>query len=323
LRQWEAKFSQGSEAVAGMGGTIHWHEALRVWALFGRTHGKGGIDRSWNAFGQKPWRHRSNMVVEMNIPPKGVDKNIQAVFAQDRTGLWLLHQGRMSISGKRVTQDDFIAATGLQPTTVRFSDGSERRYHKAAGLDAPAAVLQEQISAFVSQCAKARAAKQGVGAQEILAIGAAQDWEHGLSPEATGQYDIAARNSAVGRRRHAEVWRALAAALEQRGIPHSNDRVAQYGPDLFTYGGSRILFEIKSDPTAQAIFAGVGQLQIYERLLRAHLRTGSYRKVLVVPAGMKAALQKPLEELKVSVLSYDRSKGRVNIDARGLAALLK
>lgn len=323
-RQWHAAFAEGAEAIGQMSGQkVHWHPGLKIWGMFGKGPGKGGVERDWNAFGQKPYTFRSNMVVEINQPPQGIDRNIQAVFATDAAGTrWILHQGRMSVSGSRVTEADFIAATGLVPLEVRFSDGSTGDYHKVAPLDAPAAVLQENIAAFVAQCAKARLAKTAPGAV-IDALAAVETWERGLSPEATGEFDIAEQAARTGRRRHGEVWRALAAELVRRGIPHSNERVAQYGPDLFTYGAQDILFEIKARAASTDVFEGVGQLQIYERLLRRRYDVAGYRKILVVPLGMRALLEEPLASLDIGILPFVRSGNAIRFEQEALSRALK
>jgi hypothetical protein len=324
MAQWKRLFTQGATPFAAMRGTVHWHEALGVWGLFGETGGKNGIVRSWNPFGQKPWAFRANMIVEINVPPGGIDTNIQGVFARDAHGRpWLLRQGRMSVSEGHVADDDFMTATGLKPVEVRFSGGSTRAYYKVSELDVPAAVLQERTAAFVAHCAKARLAKREGSGSIAAAIGAVQNWERGLSPEATGEFEIAARDPVVARRRHAEVWRALAAELKRPRIPHSNDRVAQYGPDLFTYDGRDVLFEIKAGATSHDVFEAVGQLHIYEHLLSAHYGTAAYRKVLVAPKGMRSALEAPLRALDIGVLAYERHGRNVSFDLRTLTAVLK
>lgn len=323
-QRWHAAFAEGAEVIGQMtGGDVHWHPGLEIWGMFGKTHGRGGIERDWNAFGQKPFAFRSNMVVEINQPPRGIDRNIQAVFATDAAGTrWLLHQGRMSVSGSRVTEADFIAATGMAPLAVSFSDGSTGAYHKVAPIDAPAAVLQENIAAFIAQCTKARLAKTAPGTV-LAALTAVEAWERGLSPEATGAFDIAAQAARRGRRRHGEVWRALAAELKRRDIPHSNDRVAQYGPDLFTYGERDILFEIKARATSTDVFEGVGQLQIYEKLLRGQYGVGAYRKILVVPSGMRPVLEGLLESLDIGILTFERSGTSIRFEQRALSRALQ
>jgi hypothetical protein len=313
-------FTDGAEQIGHLSSLdVHWHERLGVWGAFGTTPGRGDVLRAWNPFGQKPHNFRSNMIVEINPPNRGIDQNLQGLFAVDDDGRrWLLHQGRMSVSGSRVTEADFIAATRLQPIAVDFSDGSTAHYHPVAAIDAPSATVQDSIAAFVARCAQTRLYKMG-GAASLATPDALGAWEHGLSPEATGDIMIPSREAAVRRRRHAEVWKALAAELKRRKTPHSNDRIGQYGPDLFTYGsGPAVLFEIKSHPGAQDVFAAVGQLQIYESLSGK-----SYRKVLVVPRGLGETLRGPLEALDIRLVEYDRVGSRVAFDAPALTACLK
>jgi hypothetical protein len=322
--KWQDKFINGAEKIGEMEGKpVWWHETLGVWALFGKTHGRGGIVRDWNAFGQQPHGFRSHIVVEVNQPPRGIDQNLQAVFARNSGKIWLLHQGRMSVSGSRVTEQDFIDATGLVPIDVEFSDGSTAPYHPIAMIEGPAASVQERMAAWVAQCARARASKLGADPKVLAAMGAVQAWEHGLSPEVTGEFEIAARDPVVARRRHAQVWRALAAELKRRKVPHSNDRVAQYGPDLFTYGKRDVLFEIKSQATSQSVFEGVGQLHIYEQLLSARFGATSYRKVLVVPEGIRDALAGPLAALKIELVAYARTGTKITFETKALASVLR
>lgn len=314
LDAWRAAFQEGAAVIGMMGAQpVHWHERLGTWGLFGRTHGKDPTGRSWNAFGQRPHGFRSNIIVEINQPPRGIDTDLQAIFALDRRGRrWLLHQGRMSVAGSRVTEADFIAATGLQPSTVRFSDGSASMYHKVADLGAAPAVVQESIAAFVARCARARLVKIAGG--QTVDAAAIEEWEHGLSPERTGDYAVAPRAVTVAHRVHGEVWRVLASELKRRGVPHSNDRVGQHGPDMFTYGNaSKVLFEIKTDHGAQDVFTAVGQLHVYERLLRS-----TYRKVLVLPRGMGRLLQGPVADLGIATVEFHREGRKIILDGAAL-----
>lgn len=314
-KEWRGAFGKGADVIGTMESQqVLWHERLQLWGVFGRTHGKHPAGRDWNAFGQRAQAFRSNIIVEINQPPQGIDTNLQAVFALDGQGrTWLLHQGRMSVAGSRVTEADFIAATGLKPSIVRFSDGSSRAYHKVADLQASPAAVQESVAAFVSRCARARLAK--ITGNQMDGTGAAIDkWEHGLSPEQTGDFDVGPRDATVGRRVHGEVWRALAAELKRRGVSHSNDRVGQHGPDMFTYGHKRnVLFEIKTGHGAQDIFTAVGQLQIYECLLKSQ-----FRKVLVLPRGMGQALKGPVAGLDIATVEFDRQGRTISFDAGAL-----
>ncbi|MBY3195167.1 hypothetical protein [Rhizobium laguerreae] len=320
LAVWRKAFGVGAEPIGTMSGqSVMWHDALGIWGVFGQTGGKGGSLRAWNAFGQKPNAFRSNIVVEINMPSEGVDQNLQALFATDIQGRpWLLHQGRMSVAGSRVTEADFVVATGLKPSKVSFSDGTFGAYHKVVNLGASAAVVQASVASFIAQCARARLVKLAKGAP-VGNLANVSTWEHGLSPETAGTFAIAPRGSGIGRRVHGEIWRALAAELKKRNVPHSNDRVSQYGPDLFVYGdGPQVLFEIKSQCGAHDVFGAIGQLQIYDQLLG-----GSYRKVLVVPEGMGQALREPIGKLDIEMIEFRRKGKKIILNQAALKRCLK
>lgn len=323
--RWRKLFQEDAAVVGRLEGQpVFWHEDLGIWGMFGKTAGRGGIERDWNSFGQKPYAFRSNIIVEINPPTRGIDQNLQGIFALDNKNVrWVLHQGRMSVPGKRITELDFINATGLQPAKVVFSNGSHASYHKVAPLDAPAALLKVRTTAFVAECSKARLAKVAPPLT-LAAYARAMDWERGLSPEAIGDFELPPRTAAKGRHTHGEVWQALSAELTRRGVKHSNDRVAQYGPDIYTYDGVNVLFEIKSKPTSRDVFEAVGQLQIYERLLNNRFRTTRHGKALVVPRGMRAILADMLASLQIDVVWYERRHGRsITFDTVALNIVLR
>jgi hypothetical protein len=316
-RLWRDAFAKGAERVDGLGGTVLWHERLGLWGMFGTLRRRDGSERDWNPFGQLPSGLRSNMIVEINPPRGGRNLNLQGAFAADDDGqTWLLHQGRMSVPGSRVTEDDFANATGLRPVSISFADGTEALFHPVALLNAPPAAVQESIATFVAHCARVRLARSAPS-RIVKAVERVQNWERGLSPEKTGNYETGARDGVIARRRHAEVWRALARELKSKGIAHTNERVARYGPDLYTFEDPLVLFEIKSNVTSGDLFEGVGQLQIYERLLEL-----TFRKVIVVPEGLKATLADVLPVLGVKVVEYRREGRGVRFDAKALTSCL-
>lgn len=319
-KQWKAIFTDGAEEIGTMNRQpVLWHAHLGIWGMFGSTHGRGGIERAWNAFGQKPFAPRSNMIVEINPAPGQKDLNIQGVFARDDDGSrWILHQGRLSVPGGKITEDEFIEATGLEPTTVEFNGGSTGEYHKVAPIDVDPASSQQQIATFIAQCARAKLIKKAP-ADVLAQLGQVQDWERKLNPETSGTFEYAARKGGLGERRHGAVWQALCARLESLGVKHSNERVGQYGPDLFTFGSPEpVLFEIKSAPGAHDVFAAVGQLHLYERLLGA-----AYRKVLVIPKGMANALRGPVAAINIETIEYERKGRSIAFDDQALCRVVQ
>ena len=314
----EKLFSTGGEELPGLRGKVYWHEDLGTWGHFGRSIRTDGTGRVWNAFGQLPINFRSHIVVEINTPLAGQDLDLQGVFARDQAGRrWLLHQGRMSISGKRITQLDFRAKSGLRPVRVRFRDGSSRLFHPVADIEQPARAVQIAVARFVAICAEVREASRS-SAPIRRAIADALSWEALLKPELTGDYEVRSRSAARAERRHGQVWKKLVADLKRHGIQVSNARVGQYGPDLYTVQPPLVLFEIKSDARACDLFAGIGQLHVYEKLMGRR-----FAKVLVVPAGASAALKKVLPGMRIQLLEYDRAGRSIQFDSRSLLAAVK
>lgn len=142
------------------------------------------------------------------------------------------------------------------------------------------------------------------------------DWEDLLKPEATGEFDVAERAATKGYRLHGNIWKALADALKALKFPHANERVGQYGPDLYTIEAPHLLFEIKSQARPKDLFEGVGQLSIYERLLGK-----TYRKILVVPPGAAAPLREVVGTLDIEILEFEAKGPKIGFDAKALRRL--
>ncbi len=314
----EKLFTDGAEELRGMRGTAFWHEDLGIWGHFGRALRTDGTERIWSPFGQLPANFRSHIVVEINTPISGQDLDLQGAFARDKSGhRWLLHQGRMSISGKRITQQDFRTQSGLRPVRVRFRDGSSRLFHPVADLEQPARAVQAAVARFVAICAEVREASRS-SAPARRAVADALRWEALLSPERTGDYDVKARSASKAEHRHGRVWKKLVAELKARGLQVSNARVGQYGPDLYTVQPPMVLFEIKSDARACDLFGGIGQLHVYEKLMGRQ-----FGKVLVVPSGASEALRKVLPGMRIQLLEYERRGQKISFDSEALLAAIK
>ena len=317
---WRTAFQKGGEHIGTVKGQdVLWHETLGIWGVFATTQGSRGGARDWNVFGQRPIAFRENIIVEINPPRQGDSKRLQGVFALDPNGKrWVLHQGQMSIRGARITPADFVAATRMEPVQVQFRSGVQRAYYKVACLEDEPVIIQRSVAYFVAQCAIARVAKSAPN-ELVNRLREVADWEHGLRPEGTASYAKGAQAASEVHRQHGKVWRALVAELEGRGVRCSNDRVGQYGPDLFTFGsGRKLLFEIKCRVGAQDVFTAVGQLQVYEQLLRP-----IYRKVLVIPQGMGKTLDASLPLLGIGTLHYQLENGAIAFDPAQLDFYLR
>lgn len=195
--RWGKKFSQGASVIGhiGSGKEIFWHERLGIWGAPIADPDRDPSTKNWNVYGRSPSGYQNNIIVEINNPPQGINRNIQGVFAKDdRRQTWLLHQGRMSVRGARVTEVDFIEATGLRPITVRFGDGSTGEYHPVANIDATATEAQDSIARFIARCSLARLAKLTGGALNSH-MRRVQEWEHKITPERVGEFEVRARKA--------------------------------------------------------------------------------------------------------------------------------
>jgi hypothetical protein len=313
LAIWKKSFAEGARRVAWGSKTVLWHDPLGVWGFFGEAVRRDGSLREWNVFGEVPHAFKENMVVEINPPRSGANLNLQGVFATDtRRRRWLLHQGRMSVPERRIKQSDFAALTGLVPIPVRFANGRTREFHPIACLDGTPEQLRRDVAAFVKTCALARA--QFIAPPRLAkAIRNLPTLVHSLTPEKGGTYKTAPKGPSSAKRRHAAVWEALLVELRRRDIECFNTRIKGYGPDLFTLEKPLVLFEIKTTPNPADVFAAVGQLYVYEKLLAS-----SFKKVLVVPAGMSRTLAPALAELSVEILRYRWKTAKAVLDADGL-----
>ncbi|WP_210358345.1 hypothetical protein [Sphingomonas beigongshangi] len=318
LALFKRSFAEGAEPISSGDTTVLWQADIGSWAIFGETGGKNDETRPWNGFGHRPMNFHQNLVVEINQPRVGKDTNLQSVFATAPDGRrWVLHQGRMSVSGIRIREADFILASGLVPVTVRFSDGEERAYHPVACLDAPGVEVRAGIDRFVRTCALVRD-KARFPRKLAEAVDEAHRLEASLLPEVGGSYETAPRASVIAQRRHADVWRALSKSLEERKIKHSNARILRFGPDLFTVAQPYVLFEIKTRVEPRDVFEGLGQLAVYEKLLKM-----PFRKVLLVPEGIGPGLLEPLARLNVIHMEYRRRGRKVVLDEAALSRILE
>lgn len=318
MKVWRDKFALGAEEINGLGETTFWHERLATWGHFQQWKREDKSDRYWNVFGVVPTQLRKSIIVEINPPARGKDGVMQGVLARARDGArWLLHKGRMSIPGSGISEEQFDEASAGVRKPVEFSDGTTVECHLVANLEANAEYLQNQVATFVATCRRVRL-QYALGEKFARQEAAVEAAEQGSSPELTGSYNVSAQKAKIAFRHHGEVWHALVKSLNEIGAKHTNSRVGRWGPDLRTVGGTPVLFEIKVSNTASELQRAVGQLLLYEKLLKS-----AHRKVLVLPEPLDPGLAWAVQGLGLTVLPFTR-KGKVVDFGRGqLRQLMK
>ncbi len=275
-----------------------WNERHGYWAYFGRANANTSLGwRYWNAFGIRPDDPTSSMAVEINPPQFGIAAGTQGLFARDAIGKrWILHGGRLHIGHERINSDRFAELSGFHRVRVTFSNESERDYFLVAPLDQDSEALHQALRLFIATCARIRT-QLLLGTHEAELEDRANIGEGQSSDEKRGDYVIPARSAVIATRLHADMWHALTEALHRLKIDYTNKRVGRWGPDLRTRGKKPILFEIKTDTTARAIYEALGQLLLYEKLLGE-----DHRKVLVVPGKVSTTFASLLESLGIAVM---------------------
>ena len=314
---WRRKFSESAEPLrGGLGAGTYFHSALGIWGHFRRRVRDDGSPRYWNAFGMARSNLRRNIIVEINPPPQFRYGNMQGVLARDGSGTrYLLHKGQLRIPNRHIAAEDFEAVTSYSRCVVRYSDDRAIECYAVANIDDAAAGLQQQMASFIGECERVRR-YYGTDRQDSEGDNRAEEAERS-SPELTGTYYVGPRDPTIIERRHGKVWHALADALDDIGCNHTNQRVAGWGPDLRTFNDDvPLLFEIKSRLTASELQCAVGQLFIYEKLLRME-----HKKILVLPNELSATIGVAIRELGLEVLTYQEHGALIEIDMEKLEAL--
>lgn len=187
-------------------------------------------------------RLTGNIVVEINPPGAGINKGVQGVIARDAAGArWILHRGRLPVPRLGITKSMFDAVTTSLRIPVGFSDESTERCYFVTPLDEGGDELRKGVAAYVAECARVRlhyTAEPAAAGQEAGVLAA-----EGPFDESRGSHVVGPQDAKVVQRRHADVFHALRAEIERRGITHSNARVGRHGSDLRTVSASPVLFE--------------------------------------------------------------------------------
>ena len=247
--------------------------------------------------------------VQINEAENPGDPNVNSAIALDEKDRpFLLRQGRLTppVAGnKHILEAEFRALTGLMPKTVKNGDtpSKQREWYVVTPLDVSSDEIRYATGRFVDICAKARereAAGSGTLPDTTPVVGLGND-------ETGGTYTIGARDAQDVkhiRKQQGEVWQRLAVILREAGIAIDKPKHASgYEVDAIIAGPIEpILLEIKSGATAADVYAGMGQLQLYPKLLP---QLGRHQLVLLLPSLPQQALVKAVEECGVRLCTYE------------------
>jgi hypothetical protein len=172
--------------------------------------------------------------------------------------------------------------------------------------------LPSQIARFVGCVAAFKAGEAGTTSR----FGERVSSKVFFTPEFRGNVSYVRREVIDARFSHGHVVDALAKLVGKR-LRAGNDRRR----DMYCVtkaGTVRALFEVKTGVTTSDVYAGVGQLMVHGSVL------DSASRVLVLPGEPRDPLRTALQELSITVLTYELKRGRVRFHdaARVLRNLL-
>jgi hypothetical protein len=209
----------------------------------------------------------------------------------------------MNVGGTRIQLSNALKGSRFPRKLVRFSNGDITPYFVVADLSSNAMEIVRQTAGFMQACARVRASITDGDNPEFL-----EAQENALLlEESMGVTTVPPQAAKSIERVHAKIWHAVRKDLEGRGFTVANQRVGSLGPDLYTTGsGLRFLIEIKTAFGASDYMKAVGQLLIYEKSLKR-----LYRKILVLPKGLRPDVRSLLLSLDILVVDYGESKSGV------------
>lgn len=252
--------------------------------------------------------------VQINEAETPGDANVTAAIAFDSGRRpYLLRQGRLNARRKDeqpVSFETFRRLTGATPVAVANGDTRIKRdWYVVTALDISSEEIRRNTAQFVDLCMVARSQGRGAGDPEDLAV-LTTLWS---ADETGGTYVIRgrpARDPREVRKLQGEVWQHMAALLRVHGASVDKPRHAKgYEVDAEVVRAQRrLLIEIKSGASAAEVYGGLGQLQLYRKLLP---RLEHHEPVLLLPRLPTPALADAVRACGVRLATYTmRAKGK-------------
>ena len=298
IDRWEMAFDQIGTRRHGFAKNLIWVEKMGFWFAAGGWE-RGGGYRYWNGIGNRLGGPKErNLIVEVNPPDGEITGRWQGLVATDDAGRdWILHAGEMNAGVKRIHLRDYTANHAAHRVDVHFSDGSQRPYYIVACLNDSNLDIVLSTKHYMNACIKLRALVADNSPRSFEVQEKALIFEEAIGTTFRGPQD--AKNYD---RIHARVWHALRRTLEGSGIKVANQRVGSLGPDLYTLDTAEpALYEIKTAVGSSDFLKALGQLLFYDKLLGGH-----YRKILIVPPGLKHSNTSILKDLNIEIVIYKK-----------------
>lgn len=241
-------------------------------------------------------RSGRDWIVEINPTKDASTEDRLSTVAIDQDGRrWLLRQGvlhKNRLSGR--IDKEFCQLTSLRPVEVKDARST---WYPVELLDRTFVHFPSGTLEFVKRCALARSPGEAMQIADAVRFGAA---------EIAGSYLRKAvyRAEREVPRRQGYVWQALKEIAARNKVDLTKPcHAAGYEVDGFLKNGhSRFLIEIKTTTAASDIYEGVGQLLLYDHLIKA---VNAATKVLLLPKPPRPEILQAVLATGIALLFYE------------------
>lgn len=249
----------------------------------------------------------ANWVLQINKPKSPSTENGLSAIGEDPQGnLFLLRQGVLQANNLsvRIQADEFEELSSTPAVAVTLNgEIAKRRWFIVTAVSDDDAQMRQSTARFVELCARIRDPDL---IEAKLAKADADELEDRFGMDEMGGSSTfwSRGGTRVMRRRHGEVWQALKAKLAEGGKSLNKPSHARgYETDGEVTGAEYdLLLEIKTGCSAADVYTGVGQLQVYPKLLQ---RLANHRKVLLLPDNPSDELVAALADLDIELHVYE------------------
>ena len=265
----------------------------------------------------------ANWVLQINERDRPGNANVLSAIAEDKVGRqFLVRQGRLQRNSlsSTVLEGDFAKRTGLEKLIVENGDTlfKKRDWYIVAPLDDRAAAIRSATALFVDMCAAARGVADMPTEAELEVLRQLYG-----ADETGGAYTQSAKDAQPEKiiaKVQGDVWAALAVLIRGSGGLVRKPCVGGYEADAqIVSKKQKLLVEIKTSVIANDIYAGVGQLALYRKMMP---ELADHTPVLLLPKLPKPIVKQAVEACGITICTfgYDDggSKPQTSFDAKFL-----
>lgn len=284
----------------GLEGDLFWRLDLGIWACFLEFH-----NRHWNGFGTSDPRRGSSFGItcEINFPIEGFQRSVAGVFFKDEGGdIFVGHRGRIGGGKPGIGKTYFF--NEYRGDTVLINDGDAGEVEVALIGRLRSAAMAEQVADFVKEIDRIKHLEDSGDKPHESRV---------FMKEFEGEVNYPSTREISYRAYHGIITNSLESRLKQSGRTYNDRRDLVFTPSEFK---KDMLFEVKTDATLGSIYAAIGQLFYYSKMMDKEPIL-----VAVLPEDTSKGAKRIIRRLGIEVVLFDISDSQVSF--KGLDNILK